>query len=101
MGSDAGGITTWKNLVDFMNRYRAKHGAPPLKWDTKLYKSASAWAKNCKFEHSHGWYGENLAWNFENWKQVVDAWYGEVRDQLAYWEASALPAACIRTERIG
>lgn len=54
-------------------------GAPPLKWDRKLYGSAADWARKCRFQHSYGGYGENLGWNYGNWKAVVDAWYGEVR----------------------
>jgi uncharacterized protein YkwD len=55
-------------------------GAPPLKWDRKLYGSAAEWARKCRFQHSYNGNGENLGWNYGNWKQVVDAWYNEVRD---------------------
>ncbi|KAF6263447.1 CAP domain-containing protein [Scenedesmus sp. NREL 46B-D3] len=77
LASDAGGINTWRQLVKYMNKLRARHGAPPLKWDRRLYGSAADWARKCRFQHSYGGYGENLGWNFANWKQVVDAWYHE------------------------
>jgi uncharacterized protein YkwD len=53
-------------------------GAPPLKWDRKLYGAAAEWARKCRFQHSYNGNGENLGWNYGNWKQVVDAWYNEV-----------------------
>jgi len=43
------------------NDYRAKHGAQPLTWSTELENTAQTWANGCKFEHSHGKYGENIA----------------------------------------
>jgi len=43
------------------NDFRNLHGAQPLTWSSELSATAQAWANGCKFVHSHGQYGENLA----------------------------------------
>lgn len=54
-----------KECLDAHNKLRAEHGAPPLKWSSKLASDSSKWAKdllkNNKLQHSSGEYGENLA----------------------------------------
>jgi uncharacterized protein YkwD len=43
------------------NTVRAQHGAVALTWSDNLSSVAQAWADGCKFEHSGGQFGENLA----------------------------------------
>lgn len=74
---------TTQAIVKQHNRLRAKHHAPPLKWDKKLASYAQKWSNNCVFQHSNGPYGENLAMSYPNWSSVIDGWYGEV-DQYNY-----------------
>ena len=48
------------------NNYRAQHGAPPLKWSSKLASDAEKWAKQLvklnRLQHYSGDDGENLAY---------------------------------------
>ena len=48
------------------NTYRAQHGAPPLKWSSKLASDAEKWAKQLvklnRLQHYSGDDGENLAY---------------------------------------
>jgi uncharacterized protein YkwD len=48
--------------LDAHNRYRARHGAAPLQWDTRLEQAAYNWASRCDFTHdnSRNGQGENL-----------------------------------------
>lgn len=71
------------------NQYRAKHGAPPLKWSNECNAHAKKWAsylaKNKKFEHSHAkGLGENLACFVRSGEvtgnEAVDMWYDEIKD---------------------
>jgi len=72
-------------LVDAHNAYRAKHCAAPLTWSPKLATVAQAWASSlrdqgCKFGHSQGNYGENLAAGTSgamDANAVVAMWYDE------------------------
>jgi uncharacterized protein YkwD len=34
------------------NQYRAKHGAPALKWDSSAAVFAQKWTNRCVFQHS-------------------------------------------------
>ncbi|KAH9964821.1 CAP domain-containing protein [Russula compacta] len=43
------------------NSVRAQHGAAALTWSQSLSSSAQEWANGCKFQHSGGPNGENLA----------------------------------------
>jgi uncharacterized protein YkwD len=69
------------------NRVRAKHCAAPLTWSPKLAAVAQQWANNlrdtgCKFGHSGGQYGENLAAGTTGAlppSAVVAMWYDEVK----------------------
>jgi uncharacterized protein YkwD len=71
---------TIQTIVKKHNRFRAKHHAPPLKWDKTLARYAQKWSNKCEWEHSNGPYGENLAMDYPTWSSVVDGWYGEVKD---------------------
>lgn len=69
------------------NRVRAKHCAAPLSWSPKLAAVAQQWAntlrdQGCKFGHSGGEYGENLAAGTTGAlppSAVVAMWYDEVK----------------------
>lgn len=67
-----------QSALEAHNTYRARHGAPPLTWDTKVYESAQAWTDGCVWSHSSSGYGENIGWGYQNFKAVVDDWYSEV-----------------------
>jgi uncharacterized protein YkwD len=75
-----------KAMVDAHNRLRARHCAGPLTWSPKLAKVAQQWANSlrdqgCKFGHSGGSYGENLAAGTSgvlDAEAVVKMWYDEV-----------------------
>jgi len=69
------------------NKYRAQHGAPPLKWSSKLASDAEKWAKQLvklnRLQHYSGDDGENLAYasGYEmTGQRAVDMWYEEIKD---------------------
>jgi pathogenesis-related protein 1 len=74
-------------LLDAHNRVRAQHCAPALTWSPKLTEFAQQWAKKlkaegCKFGHSGGRYGENLAAGTSgtlDGKSVTEMWYDEIK----------------------
>ncbi|KAF8932265.1 hypothetical protein BGZ47_011469 [Haplosporangium gracile] len=67
-----------KIILDTHNKYRARHGAPPLTWNAKAAQFGSNWIQKCQFKHSGGKYGENLAAGYKDFKSGIDAWYNEV-----------------------
>jgi len=75
-------------ILDAHNRYRSQHCAAPLTWSPKLEQVASAWARSlvdqgCKFGHSGGQYGENLAGGTAgtlDGNAVAAMWYDEIKD---------------------
>ncbi|CAO3582619.1 unnamed protein product [Absidia cylindrospora] len=70
-----------KNILKKHNQYRAKHGAPALKWDKNVAQFAQKWTNRCVFQHSgNPSYGENIAMGYGSWNQVVKGWYDEVKD---------------------
>ena len=66
-----------KELLAAHNKYRQKHHAPALTWDTTLADRAQKWSNNCEFKHS-GTPGENLGYGYPTSTALVDAWYDEV-----------------------
>jgi uncharacterized protein YkwD len=63
------------------NAVRAQHGAAALTYSTDLEATASAWAKQCKWQHSGGKFGENLfAGSGSSWTptSAVSNWAAEV-----------------------
>lgn len=61
------------------NKYRAKHGVPALRWSSTLENYAKTWAKQCKWKHSYGRYGENLAMGTHmDGDMAVRMWYNEI-----------------------
>ncbi len=75
-------------ILSAHNRYRADHCAAQLAWSPKLEQVAQAWANSlkadgCKFGHSGGQYGENLAAGTSgtlDGNAVAAMWYDEVKD---------------------
>jgi hypothetical protein len=41
-----------KVILDTHNKYRDRHDAYPLKWDSELADHAQGWADRCQFRHS-------------------------------------------------
>ncbi len=76
-----------QRFVAAHNAARAKHCARPLTWSPKLAAVAQQWAntlreQGCKFGHSGGTYGENLAAGTTGAmspEAVVAMWYDEVK----------------------
>lgn len=74
-------------LLAAHNQVRARHCAAPLSWSPKLAQVAQQWAdslrsQGCKFGHSGGAYGENLAAGTSgslDGKAVTDMWYDEIK----------------------
>jgi uncharacterized protein YkwD len=74
-------------LLDAHNRVRAQHCAPALQWSPKLAQAAQQWVstlrdQGCKFGHSGGRYGENLAAGTSgalDGKSVTEMWYDEIK----------------------
>jgi len=62
------------------NELRAKHGSPPLHWNSTLEAFASARDQTCVFEHTPPprTYGENIAWGYSSKDGAVQGWYDEV-----------------------
>ncbi|KAJ9108779.1 hypothetical protein QFC21_000099 [Naganishia friedmannii] len=50
-----------QRMLSEHNTFRAKYGAKALTWDSTLATYAKNYASQCKFAHSGGPYGENLA----------------------------------------
>ena len=75
-------------FVDAHNRMRAKHCAQAVSWSPKLAEAAQRWANSlrdqgCKFGHSGGRYGENLAAGTAgtlDGSSVTAMWYDEIKD---------------------
>lgn len=66
-----------QQILSEHNKYRALHHAPNLVWDDKLAGYAENYASQCKFAHSHGRYGENLATGYPSINKSVKVWYDE------------------------
>ncbi|PLB41564.1 putative extracellular SCP domain protein Pry1 [Aspergillus candidus] len=59
------------------NDYRRSHNASALVWNETLTDYAADWAGGCKWEHSHGPYGENLAFGYPDPASALAAWADE------------------------
>lgn len=64
-------------VVGLHNTLRSMHAAPPLVWDQSLADYARKYGKQCRFEHSLGPYGENLAAGYATPEQALLDWYDE------------------------
>ncbi|KAG0024782.1 hypothetical protein BGZ80_007717 [Entomortierella chlamydospora] len=68
-----------KDILAVHNKYRARHQAPALTWNSKIATFGNNWIQACEFKHSGGPHGENLAAGYSNFKAAVKAWYDEVK----------------------
>ncbi|RAH82588.1 PR-1-like protein [Aspergillus japonicus CBS 114.51] len=64
-------------ILSVTNTYRQAHNASNLIWNKSLAEYAKKWAEGCKWAHSHGPHGENLAFGFLNATAAVAAWGDE------------------------
>ncbi|KAL4866080.1 CAP domain-containing protein [Aspergillus spectabilis] len=67
------------SILTTTNTYRTAHNASSLTWNETLASYAKKWAESCDWAHSHGPYGENLAYGYPNATAAVRAWGDEVR----------------------
>ncbi|RDH37168.1 PR-1-like protein [Aspergillus welwitschiae] len=67
------------SILDVSNTYRKAHNASNLIWNMTLTQYALDWAQGCKWQHSNGPYGENLAFGYPNVSSAVAAWGDEVQ----------------------
>lgn len=72
-------------ILDATNLYRRQHNASEMSWNTSLVEAAQEWSDDCKFEHSGGPSGENLAAGYPNATAVVEAW-GDEREEYDFSE---------------
>ena len=66
-------------VLNSTNTFRYQHDAVALVWNDTLAKFADKAADPCKFAHTIGPYGENLAQGYANVTAAIDAW-GYERD---------------------
>lgn len=69
--------TFQKVMLDVTNLYRRQHNASQLAWNESLAEYAKDYSGECKFEHSGGPSGENLASGYPNVTVSVEAWGNE------------------------
>ncbi|OTA01678.1 hypothetical protein A9Z42_0019920 [Trichoderma parareesei] len=70
-------------VLNSTNTYRRQYNASSVHWNTTLEKFASAYLANdttCKFAHSGGPFGENIAIGYPNATAAVEAWGNEDRE---------------------
>ncbi|KAL6237174.1 CAP domain-containing protein [Aspergillus navahoensis] len=65
------------SILKTTNAYRAAHNASDLSWSEALADYAKDWARECRWAHSSGPYGENLAYGYRTASSAVTAWGGE------------------------
>lgn len=75
-------------ILNSTNTYRSQHNASDVSWNDTLATFAEDYLDDvdCKFEHSGGPYGENLAMGYPNATSSIEAW-GEERDDYDYDDA--------------
>ncbi|CZT09912.1 related to the plant PR-1 class of pathogen related proteins [Rhynchosporium graminicola] len=64
----------------FRSQRQNEHGVPDLSWNESSAELAGRWARGCRFVHSGGPTGENLAAGYPNATASVDAWGLERKD---------------------
>ncbi|CZT42871.1 related to the plant PR-1 class of pathogen related proteins [Rhynchosporium secalis] len=69
-----------RDILDAHNFYRNEHGVPDLSWNESSAELAGRWVRGCRFVHSGGPTGENLAAGYPNATASVDAWGLERKD---------------------
>ena len=70
-------------VLNSTNTYRKQHDASALTWNDTLAEFAEAHVKPCKFAHTGGPYGENLAEGYPDITASVDGW-GDERQEYNY-----------------
>ena len=76
-------------LLRLHNEKRARHCAPPLRWDGRLATQAQRYANTCPCGPSAASYrrgaAENLAWGFVSAHDVIESgWYAQIRDYNSF-----------------
>eukprot|EP00121_Abeoforma_whisleri_P011648 Awhi_evm1s10750 len=81
-------------IINKHNQIRSQYCADTIEWDNDLALEAQQWANHCPSIHSpqasddkicgavrcnQVTSGENVAWGYSTWDQVVDAWYSQVQ----------------------
>ncbi|OJD32700.1 extracellular scp domain protein [Diplodia corticola] len=64
-------------VLNISNTVRQNYNASALLWNNTLADYAQAWSEGCRFEHSNGPYGENLAATYPSAADAVTAWANE------------------------
>ncbi|PRW59746.1 ATP-dependent DNA helicase Q-like 3 isoform X1 [Chlorella sorokiniana] len=72
-----GGCPDIQATLDAHNAARSARGAAALVWNDTLASYAQDVSNTCKFQHSNGPYGENLAMGVATCKEAVDLWLSE------------------------
>lgn len=72
-------------ILNSTNFYRGEHNATAVSWNETLASFAADYLaqSGCRFEHSGGPYGENLAEGYPNATASVEAW-GDERDRFDF-----------------
>lgn len=75
-------------VLNSTNTYRAQHNASSLTWNATLASFAASYLEaaqkdDCKFEHSGGPYGENIAIGYANATAAMEAW-GDERKEYSF-----------------
>ena len=70
-------------ILNSTNTYRKQHNATALAWNDTLATFAAQHVAACKFEHTGGPYGENLAEGYQNVTAAVEGW-GNERDHFNF-----------------
>lgn len=81
--SDDSGLSSFaKTCLDVHNKDRAEHSADPLSWNQTLADFAQSYleSSNCKFAHSGGPYGENIAMGYASTTDAIQDWYNEYKN---------------------
>ena len=67
-------------ILNSTNTYRKQHNATALTWNDTLAAYAAQHVTPCKFDHTGGPYGENLAEGYQNVTAAVDGWGDERKE---------------------
>jgi uncharacterized protein YkwD len=72
-----------RDILDFHNQVRARHGAAPLVWNDGIAQHAQTWANLCTLKHGSSdatSYGQNLAQGHSDQIAAAQVWYNEYKD---------------------
>lgn len=67
-------------ILNSTNTYRKQHNATALTWNDTLATYAAEHVTPCRFAHTHGPYGENLAEGYQNVTAAVEGWGDERKE---------------------